>query len=193
MGKCFFTVNKCISYIQPWIAFLFKLKCFRIYFRIVTCFTFLIFQKNLDMKNNDIFTSQKVLFNLWPLFLQWIHALSFLGYIYFIRCSKNVNVVCGVIISVWLQEEMKMRLGRKKFIMLPDPSKHACTCCIGPWEKVPPFGQEAENMSQARVLKSFLGKNRAEWIVYQWLFQIILEELDCKGGFYYLVLSPGII
>lgn len=55
-----------------------------------------------------------------------------------------------------------MRLGRKKFIMLPDPSKHACTCCIGPWEKVPPFGQEAENMSQARVLKSFLGKNRAE-------------------------------
>lgn len=72
LGRCFSTVNKCISCVWSWIAFSFKLTYlrFRIYSRIVAYLTILGVKSNQDMKN-DISTSQRAaLLNLRPFFLQ---------------------------------------------------------------------------------------------------------------------------
>ena len=50
-------------------------------------------------------------------------------------CSKNVDVGYGMIKLVWLQEEGRMRLGRKKFITLTGPRDGVTICHAGPQGK----------------------------------------------------------
>lgn len=45
-----------------------------------------------------------------------------------LRCLKNVHVGCGMVKSMWPQEEMRTRLEQKKFIILTNLREWVTAC-----------------------------------------------------------------